>query len=711
MPSLLMTGEAGSSWTLDDVITTKELETRPRRLTNHREENEALVALAQSIADNRELVLQQLVDSTQRLCGAESAGISILETENGEKVFRWQATSGKLQTFHGNTMPRDFSPCGAVLDCDKTLLMQDPQRFYPYISGLKLPIHEVLLVPFRVRGKTVGTLWAVQHGSAKQFDLEDERLLTNISKFAAAAVEKRNLAEKVAGSANKLAELGSFIEVALEAGAIATWSWDPKLDRVFADRNTARFFSVTEEDANGGPLENFLNAIHPGDLPHVQKAINAAIRNGTLYEVEYRISGPNKSVRWVQARGKVLRTENDQVRSLAGILIDITERKRADRELRKSEAFLRGIMGAVVDCVKVLSSEGRIEWMSDNGKMMMEVTDFEALRGLEWVTMWTDPLTRAEASRAMETARTGQTGRFRGFCKTCAGTAKWWDVIVTPLTDGSGQVRNLLSVSRDVTTLQAAQEGLRDSQALLAQHNKELEEVIADRTKALKDKVVELEAFSYGISHDLRAPLRAMQSFAALLGEECGSAITGAGKEYIRKIVTAGERMDHLIRDVLVLTRVSKNEMPMERIELGSFIASIIETYPQFDGTEADISVKVPLAPVRGNAALLTQSIANLIENGIKFTSPGVRPRIQIHTDVLGDRVKLFVRDNGIGIATETQRKIFDIFYKEDPKSSGTGIGLTVVRKSVERMGGAISVESDINRGSVFCLNLELAKA
>src|SRR5688500_7926724 len=106
MPSLLINGEAGSLWTLEDVISTKELERRPRRAANHREENEALVALAQSIADNRELVLQQLVDWTQRLCGAESAGISILETEKGKKVFRWQATTGKLQTFRGNTMPR-----------------------------------------------------------------------------------------------------------------------------------------------------------------------------------------------------------------------------------------------------------------------------------------------------------------------------------------------------------------------------------------------------------------------------------------------------------------------------------------------------------------------------------------------------------------------------------------------------------------------------
>ncbi len=245
----------------------------------------------------------------------------------------------------------------------------------------------------------------------------------------------------------------------------------------------------------------------------------------------------------------------------------------------------------------------------------------------------------------------------------------------------------------------------------MEQHAQTLEFHVLERTSKLQETITELEAFSYSISHDLRAPLRAMQSFAAILGEDCGKELGVEGKEYIRRIVTAGQRMDQLIQDVLVYSRVARVEMPLERIELASFIAGILESYPQFDPAHARIEVIVPLAPVRANAAALTQCVSNLITNAIKFVAPGLKPHIRIWTEVGPDsRVRLFFRDNGIGIEKKAQEKIFGIFNQIDPNLGGTGIGLAVVRKAAERLGGRISVESEVGKGSTFQLELNSAR-
>jgi signal transduction histidine kinase len=183
------------------------------------------------------------------------------------------------------------------------------------------------------------------------------------------------------------------------------------------------------------------------------------------------------------------------------------------------------------------------------------------------------------------------------------------------------------------------------------------------------------------------------------------------GKEYIRRIVTAGERMDRLIQDVLVYSRVTRTEMPLERVELGSFIAGILESYPQFDPSQTRIELVLPLAPVRANPTALTQCVSNLVGNAIKFVAPRVKPHVRIWTDVVSKgRVRLFFADNGIGIPHDAREKIFGIFYQADPRHGGTGIGLAVVRKAAQRMGGAVSVESRLGEGSTFCLELNSAQ-
>lgn len=239
-----------------------------------------------------------------------------------------------------------------------------------------------------------------------------------------------------------------------------------------------------------------------------------------------------------------------------------------------------------------------------------------------------------------------------------------------------------------------------------------LELRVAERTAKLQETIDELESFSYSISHDLRAPLRAMQGFAGVLEDDHGERLDATGREYLRRIIRAGERMDRLIQDVLVYSRVGRAEMPLERIELGSFLAGILESYPQFGAEHARIDVAPNLIPVIANPAALTQCVANLVGNAIKFVPPGTRPLVRLWTGgVVDDRVRLYVADNGIGIAPARREEIFGIFYQVDRSRGGTGIGLAVVRKAAERMGGSVGVESAPGKGSTFWLELKAASA
>jgi signal transduction histidine kinase/CheY-like chemotaxis protein len=175
---------------LDSVIATPELSRRPFRPPNHEAENRALVALAQEMASSPDGVLQRLVDWALDLCAAHSAGITLTEQgEDGQPVLRWHAVAGRFASLLGNLMPRDFSPCGVVLNENAPQLFLRPERHYPYLLQVDPPVVEGLLLPFAVAGEPVGTIWVLTHDESHTFDAEDLRVLQSLAKLAGVAYQ------------------------------------------------------------------------------------------------------------------------------------------------------------------------------------------------------------------------------------------------------------------------------------------------------------------------------------------------------------------------------------------------------------------------------------------------------------------------------------------------------------------------------------------
>jgi signal transduction histidine kinase len=265
----------------------------------------------------------------------------------------------------------------------------------------------------------------------------------------------------------------------------------------------------------------------------------------------------------------------------------------------------------------------------------------------------------------------------------------------------------LAAVSSDRAQATAA---LTKAQEQLRRHAGNLEKTVAERTAELRGINAELEAFSYSLSHDLRAPLRSIRGFTTLaLGEH--RADLGSGAADLEKVIQATDRMDRLIQDVLAFSRVSRQQIVDEPVDVEKLICGMIQERQELQPPRAEVEVQGPLLMVRGDLASLTQCITNLLDNAVKFTPKAVVPRIRIRSEPARDKVRVWFEDNGIGIEPEAQSKIFELFQRghADGPYEGTGIGLAIVRRAVERMAGQVGVESAAGAGSRFWIELPKA--
>jgi PAS domain S-box-containing protein len=259
----------------------------------------------------------------------------------------------------------------------------------------------------------------------------------------------------------------------------------------------------------------------------------------------------------------------------------------------------------------------------------------------------------------------------------------------------------VLTIDTDISARKQAEE-------LMKSEAKRLDSLVEQRTARLQETIGELEAFSYSISHDMRAPLRAMQGYAKALLADYEDRLEPQAQHYLDRISRSSNRLDSLIQDVLAYSRLTKGEIALHPVDLERLIEDILASHPEFQAPEANIRMDRSLHRVLGHEAYLTQCITNLLGNAVKFVAPGETPEVRIRSERVNGKVRLWFEDNGIGIDPAHHDRIFQIFGQVYPekKYGGTGIGLAIVRKAVQRMNGEVGVESGIDKGSRFWLIL-----
>ena len=240
----------------------------------------------------------------------------------------------------------------------------------------------------------------------------------------------------------------------------------------------------------------------------------------------------------------------------------------------------------------------------------------------------------------------------------------------------------------------------------------ELEARVAQRTAQIEEINKELKSFTYSISHDLKAPLRAIQGFALALQEDYGDNLDSLGQEYTSRLISSAQQMTQLIEDLLAYSRLSRTEIELIPIDLMAIVNLAIKQLKlEIEQTQAQITIVEPLSTMMGNKTVLLQIVSNMLSNAIKFVAPEVKPQIRIGIEIIdsmSDRsfnnVRFWIEDNGIGIDAEHQERIFQVFERLHGSEAypGTGIGLAIIKKGMQRLGGRVGVESQPGLGSRF---------
>lgn len=244
-----------------------------------------------------------------------------------------------------------------------------------------------------------------------------------------------------------------------------------------------------------------------------------------------------------------------------------------------------------------------------------------------------------------------------------------------------------------------------------ARQRASLEQQVAERTEALGRSNAQLDAFAYTISHDLRAPLRAMEGFARILLDEYSEKLDAKAERYAQRIVSAAERMERLIDDLLAYSRLQRIAVEPRIVDMGRTARRVVAEARAEFGESVEIEMPATMPNVLAEPAVLGQIITNLVGNAAKFRREGTRANVRLWSETRGGRVRLWVEDDGIGIAPEHQARIFDVFERLHGQEAypGTGIGLAIVKKGVECMAGTFGVISALDEGSRFWIELPAA--
>ncbi len=430
-------------------------------------------------------------------------------------------------------------------------------------------------------------------------------------------------------------------------------------------------------------------------------------KDGTFYDEEMTIA----PVR--DARGDITH--------FIAIKQDVTERKRMEGQLRERNAELdaerarwQGVVEGIADEVWTCDANGQISVINLLAMPAMGLPEFKGLdllAVLQEVDIFNPdgqprPAQDAPLLRSLrgEIVRGEEIMVHRRTGKRC-----WRQFSCAPTRDGTGAITGAVAIVRDITEQKRTAQALHEARDELARANADLERKVQDRTAQLVEANASLQTFAYTAAHDLRSPLRSIKSFSSIVLEECRAGLGEESCSLLERVAVSADQMSRLLEDLLEYSKMSQAELKLEPVDLDKAVGEALALLEgEIRGKNAAVTVVHPLPEVIGHAATVVLLINNLLSNALKFMAPGVQPQIRIWADRAGDRIRLSVEDNAIGIAPEHREKIFGAFERLHGKEAypGTGLGLAIVRIGAERMGGRVGVESEPGKGSRFWVEL-----
>jgi two-component system, chemotaxis family, CheB/CheR fusion protein len=443
----------------------------------------------------------------------------------------------------------------------------------------------------------------------------------------------------------------------------------------------------------GRPVTDFRPSI---ELPNLENLLRTSIDNLSVIEKEVQ----DREHRWYTLRIRPYRTIDEKIDGAILLFLDIDATKKAAIESEAARSFSDAVVDTVRHPILVLDAGLRVQRANAPFYREFQVTPEETVNRLVYELgdrEWEIPRLRSLLEEILP-----RNTRFENFEVEHEFPRIGQKTILLyghRIIFKHSPDPMILLCMEDVTLR-------RKADAEIRKLNSTLEARVTDRTAKLASSRGEMEAFTYTVAHDLRAPLRAMHGFSQFLLEEYpGKPLDDQGQKTLRRIMDASRRMDELIQAILAYSQLAREAVRLEPVELGSLVEGVLRNLaPEVESRAAEIKVEGTLSSVQAARIILPQVLTNLVSNAMKFVPPGVQPKIRIRGEHRDGRQRLWVEDNGIGIAPEYQDRIFNVFERLNKSEDypGTGIGLAIVARAMERMGGKVGVDSEPGKGSRF---------
>jgi PAS domain S-box-containing protein len=691
---------------LESILCTEELQRRPSRPPDYEKENCALVKLVSALADSPTTILQVLAETILDITQCDSAGLSLL-TKDGKtpdvrgKRFYWPAIAGMWNPHAGGGTPRNFGPCGDVLDQTRTLLFTHFERRYPYLQPVIPAAEECLLVPFYVGGEAVGTIWAIMHSDRHKFDAEDDRVMASLGKFASSAYQalthiedlkfQVSEREKAEAEVRELARgLEAKVRRLVEANVVGIVMWKLEGEITGANEAFLRMVQYDREDLACGRMR--WTDLTPAEWRgHNERAVADLKATGIFQPFEKEYFRKDGSRVPVLLGGALFeRSGNEGV----AFVLDLSEQKRAERALRRSETFLaEGQHLGQIGSFSWRVATDEITWSAQLYRIYELEIGVPVTLELIRTRVHPEDVSLIEKMKMVDQARDGGKD-FEWHYRLLMPdrSIKYLHAVARATRDEDGQLEYIAAV-QDVTARRQTEEARDKARSELAH----------------AARVMSLGTLAASITHEINQPLSGMITNAGtclrMLAADPPN-VKGARETALRTI-RDGNRMSEVITRLRAL--YSKKDPLPESVHLNEATREVIalslsELQRSRVILRLELADELPL--VVGDRVQLQQVILNLVLNASDAMSRvDDRPReLLIRTEREDDCTRLTVQDVGVGIEPGGVEKLFEPFYTT--KSGGMGIGLSISRSIVESHHGRLWAASNDGPGATFSFSI-----
>jgi PAS domain S-box-containing protein len=473
-----------------------------------------------------------------------------------------------------------------------------------------------------------------------------------------------------------------------------TWQANPDFQVEYVSENIKQYKYSPEEFYEG--KRSFLSILHPDDKERILVDIQRLAKDG-IYSIreQFRIITSYHTERWVDGLIWLRSDAGNRLTFYQGILEDITDKKEAQDALKASEHRYRALAESAQDFIYIVDPQGRFIYANQYISQKLGIP-VEQIIGSDLVTYFqTDNLQHVQES--ISQVLHSKTSQYisRGF--NIKGNHVFLDSVLTPLLDDKGNVKSILVISRDITERKKTEEQI-------ASLNKELE----GRLNELNEANRSLDSFNSMVSHDLKGKLSVISGYLSLLKEQFGESPQGNIANHLSVIERNVGQMNEMIKDLLELSRFSKKEMDYKKVDLNQIVTSLVAEQKE---TEKNRQIEYKLnnmPPAYGDELLISEALMNLLSNAIKFTRIREKAEIEIGGWEGNSQSVYFIKDNGIGFDMKYADRLFTVFQRLHKASDfeGTGVGLTIVQKIINRHGGSIWFEARPDHGATFFFTL-----